>query len=76
MFDISFFSVCCPFVMASKASLSLWAKLTGLEIDVRIGTQAAHNGAHGVPAGTFTQPMMSVFFTHTHTHTRTIVVII
>ena len=31
MFDISFFSVCCPFVMAAKASLSLWAKLTGLK---------------------------------------------
>ena len=34
---------------------------TGLKIDVRICTQAAHDGAHGVPAGTFTQPVVSVF---------------
>ena len=48
--------------MAAKASLSLWAKLTRLKkIDVCVGTQAAHDGAHGVPAGTFTQPMVSVF---------------
>ena len=47
--------------MASRHRLACELSLPGLKTDVRIGTQAAHNGAHGVPAGTFTQPMMSVF---------------